>query len=34
MRPMAAYGLTEYIRITIGNAQENARCIAVLRELL
>lgn len=34
MRPMAAYGLTEYIRITIGNAQENARCIEVLRELL
>ncbi|MBO5684658.1 MAG: histidinol-phosphate transaminase [Akkermansia sp.] len=34
MRPMAAYGLTEYIRITIGNAQENARCIEVLSELL
>ena len=34
MRPMAAYGLSEYIRITIGNAQENARCIEVLRELL
>jgi histidinol-phosphate aminotransferase len=34
MRPMAAYGLTQYIRITIGNAQENARCIEVLGELL
>lgn len=34
MRPMAAYGLHEYIRITIGNAQENARCIEVLAKIL
>ena len=34
MRPMAAYGLHEYIRITIGNAQENARCIEVLNKIL
>lgn len=34
MRPMAAYGLHEFIRITIGNEQENARCIEVLRKIL
>lgn len=34
MRPMAAYGLSEYIRITIGNARENDRCIEVLNEIL
>ena len=34
MRPMAAYGLHEYIRITIGNEAENARCIEVLRKIL
>lgn len=34
MRPMAAYGLAEYIRITIGNAEENARCIEVLDSVL
>lgn len=34
MRPMAAYGLTEYIRITIGNEQENARCLEVLSDIL
>jgi histidinol-phosphate/aromatic aminotransferase/cobyric acid decarboxylase-like protein len=34
MRPMAAYGLLEYIRITIGNEAENARCIEVLRKIL
>lgn len=34
MRPMAAYGLHEYIRITIGNDRENARCIEVLNEIL
>ena len=33
-RPMAAYGLTQHIRITIGNEAENARCIEVLREIL
>ncbi len=34
MRPMAAYNLHEYIRITIGNPHENARCIEVLRSIL
>ena len=33
-RPMGGYGLPEYIRITIGNEEENHRCIAVLREIL
>lgn len=33
-RPMAAYGLAEYIRITIGNKQENARCLEVLESIL
>lgn len=34
MRPMAAYGLTEFIRITIGNEAENARCLDVLAQIL
>ncbi len=34
MRPMGAYGLGEYIRITIGTKAENERCLAVLREIL
>lgn len=34
MRPMAAYGLKEYIRITIGTEWENARCIKVLSSVL
>ena len=34
MRPMAAYGLTAYIRITIGNERENTRCLEVLEAIL
>ncbi len=34
MRPMAAYGLPEFIRITIGNERENARCVDVLDKIL
>lgn len=34
MRPMGGYGLPEYIRITIGTEQENARCLQVLRDIL
>ena len=34
MRPMAAYGLTAYIRITIGNERENTRCLEVLSQVL
>ncbi len=34
MRAMDGYGLPEFIRITVGTEQENARCIEVLQELL
>jgi len=34
VRPMNAYGLPHHLRITVGNAQENARLVAALRELL
>jgi histidinol-phosphate aminotransferase len=31
VRPMAAYGLPEWVRITIGTPQENERCIKTLQ---
>lgn len=34
LRPMGGYGLPEYVRITVGNAKENERCIEALREVL
>lgn len=34
LRHMDGYGLPEYIRITVGNEQENARCLEVLRNVL
>lgn len=34
LRPMAAYNLPEFVRITIGNERENVRCIEVLRQIL
>ncbi len=34
VRPLAAYGLPEYVRITIGRAQDNQRLLSTLRELL
>lgn len=34
LRPMDAYGLPEYIRITIGTARENERCLTALKEML
>ncbi len=34
LRPMDAYGLPEYIRITIGTREENDRCIAVMKDVL
>jgi histidinol-phosphate aminotransferase len=34
IRPMGIYQLPEWIRISIGAATENARCIAALREVL
>ncbi len=34
LRPMGAYGLSEYIRITVGTQAENERCLAVMKEVL
>jgi histidinol-phosphate aminotransferase len=34
VRPVANYGLPDYLRITIGRPEENARCIAALEDLL
>lgn len=34
LRPMAGYGLPEYVRITVGTEAENARCLAALQEVL
>lgn len=34
VRPMALYQLPEWIRISIGTPEENARCMAALREVL
>lgn len=34
LRPMDGYGLSEYIRITIGTREENDRCIQALREAI
>ncbi len=33
LRHMDGYGLPEYIRITVGNQTENARCLEVLKEV-
>jgi len=34
VRPMAGYGLPEWIRISIGTARENQRCLEALRQAL
>ena len=34
LRHMDGYGLPEYVRITVGNEQENARCLEVLELVL
>lgn len=34
LRPMGGYGLHEYIRITIGTAEQNTRCLQALAEAL
>ena len=34
LRPMGGYGLPEYVRITVGNKEENKRCLAALQEVL
>jgi histidinol-phosphate aminotransferase len=33
-RPVANYGLPQWLRISIGTREENARCIEALREVL
>ncbi|HEY0550876.1 MAG TPA: aminotransferase class I/II-fold pyridoxal phosphate-dependent enzyme, partial [Verrucomicrobiae bacterium] len=33
VRPLAGYQLPEWIRISIGTPEENARCMAALREV-
>lgn len=34
LRPMDGYGLTDYIRITVGTREENLRCLQALRDAL
>jgi len=34
VRPVANYGMPNHLRITIGTAEENARCIAALEQAL
>ena len=34
VRPMDAYGLPDYIRITVGTREENERCIKTLTKVL
>lgn len=34
VRPVANYGMPEYLRITIGTAQENERCVAALQKVM
>ena len=34
VRPVANYGMPEYLRISIGLAQENAKCLLALEEAL
>ncbi len=33
-RPMAGYGLSNFLRISIGTAEENKRCLAAMKQLL
>ena len=33
-RPMGGYGLPEWIRISIGNPDENARCLELLKKVM
>lgn len=34
VRPMGGYGLPEFVRISVGTMEENARCLATLREIM
>jgi histidinol-phosphate aminotransferase len=33
-RPMGAYQLPEFIRVSVGTPAENARCVAALKTVL
>ena len=33
-RPMGSYGLSDWLRISVGTPAENARCLIALREVL
>jgi len=34
VRPVANYGMPEYLRITVGTAEENERCICALKQVM
>lgn len=34
VRPLASYAMPEYLRITVGTSEENARCLSALGEVL
>ena len=34
VRPLAPYGMADFVRITIGRAEENERLLSALRELI
>jgi len=34
VRPVANYGMPEYLRITVGTAEENQRCIDALQQVM
>ncbi len=34
VRPMASYGLPEWVRITVGTPKQNERCLDALRTIL
>ena len=34
VRPLAGYGLTEWVRISVGTMEQNERCISALKEVL
>jgi histidinol-phosphate aminotransferase len=34
VRPLRGYGLTEWLRITVGTTEQNEKCIAALKKLL
>ena len=34
VRPIANYGLPEWVRITVGTMEQNEKCIAALKQVL